>query len=127
MRWLNKIPGSVRSASGLEWRLWRKLPLIFAVGTALPLLALAVLHWLAADGSLMLERHLQIVDYAVIGVLFFHWSVVFLLAFGCVLVMLMKGPAYVADGFEVSHSDQPRRDAETEDGHASCKDQDGAH
>jgi hypothetical protein len=26
---------------------------------------------------------------------------------GCVIVWLMKGPAYVADGYHVSHSDKP--------------------
>ncbi len=35
MRWLNRLPGSIRSASGLEWALWRKLPAIWAVGTVL--------------------------------------------------------------------------------------------
>mgnify|MGYP000884222109 CR=1 FL=1 len=25
-----------------------------------------------------------------------------------IIVWLMKGPAYVADGYEVSHSDKPR-------------------
>jgi hypothetical protein len=28
-------------------------------------------------------------------------------AIGCVIVMLMKGPAYVADAYELPHRDQP--------------------
>ena len=40
MNWLKKIPNSIRSASGLEWVLWRKLPLIALMGTLLPLF-----HW----------------------------------------------------------------------------------
>ena len=43
MAWLNKLPNSIRSASGLEWKLWRKLPLIFLVGTAIPLAAAVAL------------------------------------------------------------------------------------
>ena len=82
MSWLNKLPNSVRSASGLEWKLWRKLPLILLVGTALPLAAAVALH-LSTDTQN-----------------------------GCVVVMVMKGPGYVADGMEVSHSDKPRRIAE---------------
>jgi hypothetical protein len=35
-------------------------------------------------------------------------------AIGCVVVMVMKGPGYVADSLEVSHSDQPRKDIEGE-------------
>lgn len=114
MQWLNKLPDSVRSASGLEWTLWRKLPWIFAVGTVVPVLLLLLLHWLAADGQLVQARNLQIIDYVVIGVVLFHWSAVATLAIGCILVMLMKGPGYVADGFAVSHSDRPRTEAESE-------------
>lgn len=110
MNWLRILPGSVRSASGLEWTLWRKLPLILAVGTALPLLVLLVLHWVHADGSAEQDRWLQIADYMVAGVVIFHWTVVGTVAIGCVVVMLMKGPGYVADPMEVSHSDRPRSD-----------------
>ena len=46
MNWLKKIPNSIRSASGLEWVLWRKLPLIALMGTLLPLLGLGVLYTL---------------------------------------------------------------------------------
>ena len=48
----------------------------------------------------------------VIGAVIFHWSAVVTTAIGCVVVMVMKGPGYVADGMEVSHSDKPRRIAE---------------
>ena len=114
MQWLKKLPGSVRSASGLEWTLWRKLPLIFLVGTALPLLVLLVVHLLKEDGSTQQLHSLQIFDYMVVGVVVFHWTAVATLALGCLLVMVMKGPGYVADGFEVSHSDRPRAEVETE-------------
>ena len=110
MQWLRKLPNSVRSSSGLEWTLWRKLPLIFALGTAVPLAVLLLLHWLRDDTLPDAARTLQVLDYVVIGVVLFHWSAVATVAIGCVLVMLMKGPAYVADGFEVSHSDRPQSD-----------------
>lgn len=115
MRWLNILPNSIRSASGLEWRLWRKLPLIALVGTALPLLVAVALHLVSDDDSAAQARWLQIVDYMVAGVVVFHWTAVLTVAIGCVVVMLMKGPGYVADPLEVSHSDQPRRDMEGAD------------
>jgi hypothetical protein len=114
MAWLNKLPNSVRSASGMEWTLWRKLPLIFLVGTALPLAAGAVLHWVTDEGDTAAMRWLQTMDYVVAGVVIFHWTAVVTVAIGCILVMLMKGPAYVADPLEVSHSDQPRRSEQTD-------------
>ena len=114
MSWLNKLPNSIRSASGLEWKLWRKLPLIFLVGTALPLAAAVALHLLTDQTSAAQSRWLQTMDYVVAGVVIFHWTAVATIAIGCVVVMLMKGPAYVADDpMEVSHSDQPRSSVQT--------------
>jgi hypothetical protein len=114
MSWLNKLPNSIRSASGLEWALWRKLPLILLVGTALPLAAAVALH-LGTDPHIAADvRWLQTMDYVVAGVVVFHWTAVFTIAIGCVVVMLMKGPGYVADDpLELSHSDQPRSSLET--------------
>jgi hypothetical protein len=114
MSWLNKLPNSVRSASGLEWTLWRKLPLIFLVGTALPLAAAVALHLLTDQTSAAQSRWLQTMDYVAAGVVIFHWTAVTTIAIGCVVVMLMKGPAYVADDpMDVSHSDQPRSSVQT--------------
>lgn len=114
MNWLQKIPHSIRSASGLEWTLWRKLPLIALLGTALPLLALLALH-VGADpqGSASQARWLQMADFFVGAVVVFHWIMVLTVAIGCVIVMIMKGPGYMADSYPVSHSDQPRPQPET--------------
>jgi hypothetical protein len=49
-------------------------------------------------------------------VVVFHWTAVFTIAIGCVVVMLMKGPGYVADDpMELSHSDQPRSSLEAKE------------
>ena len=109
MAWLNKLPNSIRSASGMEWTLWRKLPLIFLVGTVLPLAAGVALHWFTDEGNTAAMRWLQTMDYVVVGVVIFHWTAVVTVAIGCIVVMLMKGPGYVADPLEVSHSDKPRK------------------
>jgi hypothetical protein len=122
MNWLKKLSPSRREVSGLEWTLWRKLPLIFLAGTALPLLALGVLHLLAdPEASAQQVRWLQIADYVVGGVVVFHWSMVLTLGIGCVIVIVMKGPGYVADGYQVSHSDRPREVAETDEEAATAR------
>ena len=114
MKWLQKLPHSVRSASGLEWALWRKLPMIALLGTVVPLLGLLAVHAMTdADASPAQARWLQMADYFVGAVLVFHWTMVLTVAIGCVIVMVMKGPGYVADGYPVSHSDRPRATAET--------------
>ncbi|MDQ3058302.1 MAG: hypothetical protein M3R45_02090 [Pseudomonadota bacterium] len=114
MNWLKKIPQSHRAATGLEWRLWRKLPLIALLGTVLLLLGLALVHlWADPQAGAAEERWLQMVNYMVGGAIVFHWSMVATVGIGCVIVMVMKGPGYVADGYRVSHSDQPRKTMET--------------
>lgn len=114
MNWLKKIPHTCRAPNGLEWRLWRKLPLITLAGTVLPLLCLALVHLLADSEPVAAQaRWLQMLNYMVGGAIFFHWSMVITAGIGCVIVMVMKGPGYVADGYKVSHSDQPRAAMET--------------
>jgi len=110
MAWLNKLPDSIRSPAGMEWTLWRKLPLIWLAGTAVPLLAAIALHVFTNQDNDAQVRWLQTMDYVVAGVVIFHWTTVFTIAIGCIVVMLMKGPGYVADALEVSHSDKPRSD-----------------
>ena len=44
------------------------------------------------------DRAQWLLIYRLIGLLL-HWTLLFTLAIGCVIVMLMKGPAYVADPY----------------------------
>ena len=116
MNWLRKLPNSVRAASGMEWLIWRKLPLIALLGTALPLLGLAILHfWMDTEASSAQARWLQMADYFCWAVVVFNITMVFTVAIGCVIVMVMKGPGYTADSYRVSHSDAPRAEPETEE------------
>lgn len=109
MNWLNKLSDGRSAEPGLEWTLWRKLPLITLAGTLLPILV-AGLVWLMDDAGpgAAQERWQQVLAYMALGAILFHWSMVATVALGCIIVMIMKGPAYVADGFGVSHRDQPR-------------------
>ena len=122
MNWLQKLPHSSRAASGLEWTLWRKLPLIALLGTLLPLLGLGLVHLLAdPQASAAQVRWLQLADYVAWGVLIFHWTMLLTVGIGCVIVMVMKGPGYVADGYQVSHSDRPRETLETDEEAANAR------
>ena len=67
-------------------------------------------RFLIVDGSAAeLARRIQLFDFVMIGLVIFVWTLVVTITIGCVIVWLMKGPAYVADGFDVSHSDTPGR------------------
>jgi len=108
MDWFKRLPGFQQSPAGVEWWLWRKLPHILAWGTALPVAVAVGWHWAAPDQpSPAQERSLLLVDYVAAGAVVLHWTLVLTLAIGCVIVMLMKGPAYVADAYELNDSDRP--------------------
>ncbi len=110
MDWLRKLPGFQRTPYGFEWRLLRLMPTVCLAGTLLPALMSLAARFLITGGSAAeLARHIQLFDFVMIGLVIFIWSLVVTVTIGCVIVWLMKGPAYVADGFEVSHSDTPGR------------------
>lgn len=114
MNWLKRLPRSHRSAAGLEWKLWRKLPAIAIFGTVTPALGGAALHLLHHDSDDAAQlRWLQLVDYCIGGAIIFHWTMVLTVAIGCVIVMVMKGPGFAADSYHVPHKDLPRQIPET--------------
>jgi hypothetical protein len=94
---LKKLPGFIRSASGFEWILFKKIPLIFIIGTAIP--SAVILDIFLKNAILSPEQ--QKIIYQCLGFLFSYWFFVGTTAIGCILVMIMKGPAYVADPYEL--------------------------
>ena len=111
MGWLNKLPDSRRSAPGLEWRILRKLPMAWLGGTLIPLFVVLGSHGFPPDGSSTeIARHLKTIDIMAIAAVITWWTAVFTVAIGCIVVMLMKGPAYVADRYDLEDSEHPRDD-----------------
>jgi hypothetical protein len=60
-------------------------------------------------------KHIRSVDIFAIATEITLLVAVFTVAIGCVVVHIMKGPAYVADSLPVSHADRPRRDKRSVD------------
>jgi hypothetical protein len=114
--WLRKWPGFQRSPSGLEWVLWRRLPFIFLVGASVPC-AIVVVAWFLSSGDVQAATHRQLMQwiYMMVGMLILHLTLVLTLAIGCVIVMVMKGPAYVADPYFLDGSKQPLQHHHTSD------------
>jgi hypothetical protein len=42
-----------------------------------------------------------------VGAVILHWTLMSVLAIGCLIVIVMKGPGYVADRFPIAGSDRP--------------------
>ncbi|MDX2220503.1 MAG: hypothetical protein SF172_15910 [Burkholderiales bacterium] len=105
---LNKLPGHVRAASGLEWIILRKLPGILLGGLLLIGGITGAFHlWPPAGTATEVAKQLLSIDIFAIGMTVVHLTAVGTVAIGCVVVIIMKGPAYVADGFHVSDADAP--------------------
>jgi hypothetical protein len=102
MKHLKKLPGFIRSPSGFEWILFKKIPVIFIIGTAIPSITMLSIYF----NNSTLNPEQQKIIYQCLGFLFSYWFFVGVTAFGCVLVMLMKGPAYVADPYELPKEDK---------------------
>lgn len=109
MNWLKKLPGFQRTPYGFELRLLRMLPSVLLAGTVLPAGLAGLARLLFNQGTVSeIEHNIQTFDFVMMGLVIFIWSAALTVAIGCVIVWLMKGPAYVADGYEVSHSDKPK-------------------
>lgn len=109
INWLTRLPGYIRTPYGFELRLLRLMPHVLVAGTLLPALMAWLARFFVKQGSTAeIERYLQMFDYVMIGLVVSIWTAGLITVFGCVIVWVMKGPAYVADGYNVSHSDQPK-------------------
>ena len=109
MKWLTKLHGR-RTPPGREVQILRRLPLVTIVGT-LAVLALPVIVrlWPGQPGA-DTAKHIRSVDIFAIATEITLLVAVLTIAIGCVVVHIMKGPAYVADSLPVSHADRPKRD-----------------
>jgi hypothetical protein len=109
MDWLQKLPGFQQTPYGFELRLLRMMPTVGIAGALLPaMMSFIARYWITGGSAAELARRIQMFDFLMIGVVVFIWTLVITLSIGCAIVWLMKGPAYVADGFEVSHSEAPK-------------------
>ena len=109
MAWLNELPGFQRAPAGLEGVVLRRLPAIALAGTGLLLAGL--LAGPLVLGSDPVSAKLAItLGIMLVSVLILHWTAVFTVALVCVMVVIAKGPAYVADAYPLIDADRPATD-----------------
>lgn len=102
MDFFRKLPNSARYPIGIEWPLLKKIPLIFLVGTIL--ISLPAMNIYISNAEISAEQYRVI--YVCLGLWFSFTFFVGVIAIGCVLIMLMKGPGYVADAYELPKEDK---------------------
>lgn len=104
----NKLPSFQKSPAGLERQLLRRLPRVLWVGTLLAALGAGLMRVLPWSGSAAeIATRITTVDIYLISLVILHGTVVFTVAIGAFIVMVMKGPAYVADAYPLSDAEQP--------------------
>jgi hypothetical protein len=101
-----RLPGFVRTPAGKERRILRRLPHWLLYGTLLLATPALLARIIAApDDALTVTT----TDIYVISLIVLHWTVLLTVGIAAFIVMVMKGPAYVADAY-------PLQEAETPDG-----------
>lgn len=98
-----------RQPAGMEWLIFRKLPLLFIASTLIPLMVSVFARVIPQAGAMdEVRKHLTRIDIFSIALGITFWTALFTLAVGCIIVIIMKGPAYVADAYEMKDSEYPR-------------------
>ncbi len=109
MKYLKKLPNSVREAPGLEWTVMKKLPLTLGLGTLFPLVMSLANRFFPPEGTAtQIAKHTKSVDILAIATVVTVWTAVLTVAIGCFVVIMMKGHAYVADAYELEDSERPK-------------------
>jgi hypothetical protein len=102
MNFFNKLPNAIRYPIGGEWALLKKLPYVFVIGTLL--IGAPDIGIFFQDAEISNDQYKTI--YTSLGFLFSFWFFVGAAAIGCVVVIIMKGPGYVADAYELPKENQ---------------------
>lgn len=103
-----------RTPSGLEIVILRQLPKVLMLGTLALLVVAMSTRLFPPDGTAAeVAKKVKFVDIFSIAAGITLWTALFTVAIGCVVVMIMKGPAYVADAYPVSHASRPAPDDDT--------------
>lgn len=99
MKYLNVLHRH-RAAYGLEWKLLKMIPLCLVGSTLVPVFVALAGRIFPPDGTESeVAKSLMSLDIFSIAVGLTLWSAVLTVAVGCIVVVVMKGPAYVADGY----------------------------
>lgn len=99
---LKKLPGGVRYPSHREWNMLKKLPKWTVLGSVVFAAPLMHAWWQDAD---ILNHDLERLS-VFLGLLFTFWFFVGALMIGLVVIIIMKGPGYVADPYPLPKEDK---------------------
>jgi hypothetical protein len=111
MNLFNRLPGFSRTPAGKERVVLRQLPKVFLLGTLLLAVPSLLARLIASPDDALV---VMTTDIYVISLIILHWTIVFTVGIAAFIIMMMKGPAYVADAY-------PLQEAETLEAPAKWK------
>lgn len=108
MALLNKLPGYQRYPPGRERTLLRHMPAAVRWGL-LALLTPSILgYFIQGVAPARIVIRLEQIEFLALGLLLLFVNLVVAVSVGAFIIMIMKGPAYVADAYPLIDSDRPR-------------------
>lgn len=99
---------------GLERAILRRLPMAFLIGTLIPASLSLLVRILPPATSVDPDKAVLNVDIFSFAAVITFWVAILTVAIGCVVVVIMKGPAYVADPYPVAHANRPQQETDSE-------------
>jgi len=102
MNLFNRLPGFPRTPAGKERVVLRQLPKVFLLGTLLLAVPSLLARLIASPEDALA---VMTTDIYVIGLIILHWTIVFTVGIAAFIIMMMKGPAYVADAYPLQEAE----------------------
>jgi hypothetical protein len=99
---LKKLPGGVRYPSHKEWQLLKKLPKWWLLGTLVFISPIANTWY--QQGNLLTQNLERTSMF--LGLLFTFWFIIGAMTIGLIVIIIMKGPGYVADPYFLPKEDK---------------------
>ncbi len=102
MNLFNRLPGFPRAPAGKERVVLRLLPRVFLFGTLLLTIPSLLARLIVGPEN---EAAITTTDIYVISLIILHWTAVLTVGIAAFIVMMMKGPAYVADAYSLNEAE----------------------
>ena len=92
---------------GIELAILKKLPKALIIGTLVPLGLSVIVRLLPPEAGVDVAKRIMTVDIYAFAAALTFWIGVLTVAIGCVVVFVLKGPAYVADAYPLDDASRP--------------------
>lgn len=97
-----------RHPPGLERVILKKIPQALLAGIFIPLFMSGFARLFpSGESAAEIAKYQMSVDILSVSLAFVTFTAAFTVTIGCIIVVLMKGPAYVADAYDLEDADKP--------------------